>query len=730
MSDGTHILIVEDSPFQVKILKGMDLDELLNMEVTSISKKAESLQDAASSIYVITEEDIRRSGATRIQDVFNLVPGFWMIDLNYDVSAASIREVPESYAQSVNILMDGVPITNPIFGMVYEGLQLPLTEIKRIEVIKGPGGTVYGANSATGIINIITKDAKDSKGLFAYVDAGTRGYISPTVRGGLELGEGLFLSAYGSYEMHSGWENPYFEGDKVKVPWYNNQSNSWDTRETTNKFNSADVDNRKGVFAGTKLFYQGNDRFSVKADIYGRYNWGYDYAAYTNFDNGLTSFWDAKISNNNLTANIRFDYTFNEKHSLFFRPYYSWNPSLGCNSGLGGSYNTSYSYTEGELQYNGKFFSEHFTKVELIAGSNARGVNYDIGDYRDEQGQELIHSKFRFVDPENWELLYAGFIQDKISFGDYVDLITGIKGETWTLISDEHEYSPSARLVVKPHKKLTAWGAWSRSITTPGYLQSNVELGVMLMNDTLLSVTALDGLKPTYYYTSEGGVRTSFIPGLFVDLSGYYTIFKGKIGGSADQIGSPIKSRVSGEYIRPRYYTNLFDGKLYGAEALVKSGHIWKVARLEVSYAWFQAETRGLLVPPEDTSYAIVPEVDKVSWPEHVVKGRLYLDLPSDVFITVNGQLSSKFRFSNDYDYYNQQAMPSTSHTVFKDINAALFKINFKIEKLFLDKRLNVFVWGNNVFHNDPYLEGFDMSIVSHPYFVHSRYGLGASFLF
>ena len=95
----------------------LSLDALLSMDVTSISKKSERMQHAAASIYVITEEDIRRSGAKRIQDLFAMVPGLWIMDVTYDIPGMSIRSGSTAYPSTVNVLMDGVPITNPILGI-------------------------------------------------------------------------------------------------------------------------------------------------------------------------------------------------------------------------------------------------------------------------------------------------------------------------------------------------------------------------------------------------------------------------------------------------------------------------------------------------------------------------------------------------------------------------------------------------------------------------------------
>src|SRR5262245_36005069 len=136
------------------------LEDLMNIEVTSVSKREEKLFQSAAAIYVITHEDIRRSGLTNIPELLRMVPGLSVARIDGNKWAVSIRGFNTRFANKLLVLIDGRSIYSPEFSGVYwEGQDLPLEDIERIEVIRGPGGTLWGANAVNGVINIITKHA-------------------------------------------------------------------------------------------------------------------------------------------------------------------------------------------------------------------------------------------------------------------------------------------------------------------------------------------------------------------------------------------------------------------------------------------------------------------------------------------------------------------------------------------------------------------------------------------
>ncbi|MGC1617938.1 MAG: TonB-dependent receptor plug domain-containing protein, partial [Candidatus Acidiferrum sp.] len=146
-------------------LTKVNIEDLMNMEVTSVSKKEQKLSQVAAAIFVITQEDIRSSGALNIPDLLRMVPGLDVAQINANTWAISSRGFNLQFANKLLVLIDGRAVYTPLFGGVnWDTQDVPLEDIERIEVIRGPGGTVWGANAVDGVINIITKKAADTQG--------------------------------------------------------------------------------------------------------------------------------------------------------------------------------------------------------------------------------------------------------------------------------------------------------------------------------------------------------------------------------------------------------------------------------------------------------------------------------------------------------------------------------------------------------------------------------------
>ncbi len=140
------------------------INELMQMEVSSASRKAQSLSDTAAAAFIISQEDIRRSGATSIPEALRLAPGIDVARINSSSWAITARGFNGRYANKLLVLMDGRTLYTPLFSGVFWNLQDTLLEdIERIEVIRGPGAVMWGANAVNGVINIISKKAKDTQ---------------------------------------------------------------------------------------------------------------------------------------------------------------------------------------------------------------------------------------------------------------------------------------------------------------------------------------------------------------------------------------------------------------------------------------------------------------------------------------------------------------------------------------------------------------------------------------
>jgi len=181
-------------------LADLDLEDLMNIEVTSVSKRLEKMSQAASAIYVITNEDIRRSGATTIPDLLRTVPGLEVASIDASKWAITSRGFNGRFANKLLVLIDGMSVYTPQFSGVYwETRDVPLEDIERIEVIRGPGATLWGANAVNGVINIITKKASETQGGSMTAGGGSEEQGFGGVRYGGKLGDDAFYRIYTKY---------------------------------------------------------------------------------------------------------------------------------------------------------------------------------------------------------------------------------------------------------------------------------------------------------------------------------------------------------------------------------------------------------------------------------------------------------------------------------------------------------------------------------------------------
>src|SRR6266571_5645350 len=187
-----------DSAASPGALKKLTLEQLMNLEVTSVSKRPEKLWQAASAIQVITQEDIRRSGSTSLPEALRLATNLEVAQVDSRQWAISARGFNSTTANKLLVLIDGRTVYTPLYSGVFWDVQdVPLWDVDRIEVISGPGATLWGANAVNGVINVITKEAKDTPGLTLVGGGGTELQGFGTARYGGTLGPRANYRIYG-----------------------------------------------------------------------------------------------------------------------------------------------------------------------------------------------------------------------------------------------------------------------------------------------------------------------------------------------------------------------------------------------------------------------------------------------------------------------------------------------------------------------------------------------------
>jgi len=193
------------------------IEQLLGLEVTSAGRRQQRAEDVAAAVYVITREDIRRSGLTLLPEILRLAPGVQVAQVNANKWAISVRGFNSVYSNKLLILLDGRSMFNRAFaGVLWDGLDLDVDEIERIEIVRGPGGAMWGANAVNGVINIITRSAHASKGVSASMSMGT----FEQSRGTLRYAGSLGRASYRVFGQWSGYgQGQDAVGDPARDQW-------------------------------------------------------------------------------------------------------------------------------------------------------------------------------------------------------------------------------------------------------------------------------------------------------------------------------------------------------------------------------------------------------------------------------------------------------------------------------------------------------------------------------
>jgi iron complex outermembrane receptor protein len=188
---------VHAQPATGRTLTELSLEELANLEVTSVSRRTGSLAEAPAAIFVITADDLRRAGVTSLAEALRLAPNLQVARIDAGQYAISARGFNNAVANKLLVLVDGRTIYTPLFsGVFWDQQDVLLADVERIEVISGPGASLWGANAVNGVINVITRSARDTHGVQASVGAGTR-QQGGTFRYGSALGDRGHIRVYG-----------------------------------------------------------------------------------------------------------------------------------------------------------------------------------------------------------------------------------------------------------------------------------------------------------------------------------------------------------------------------------------------------------------------------------------------------------------------------------------------------------------------------------------------------
>jgi iron complex outermembrane receptor protein len=409
----------------IQSLKRMSLDDLMNVEITSVSKKEEKLTEAPAAVYVLTQEDIHRSGATSIPEALRLVPGLDVARIDAHTWAISSRGFNSEFADKLLVLIDGRSVYTPLFSGVFWDVQSPMLEdVDRIEVIRGPGATMWGANAVNGVINIITKSAKDTQGWLLSGGGGNQDRGFGEFRYGGSHGDDLYYRLYGTYFDHADSEK--LGGGNGRDGWQQGRG-------------------------GFRMDWQPSrdNLLTVQGDAYDGTE-GQVESVSTNtppYTQQLTR--DTDISGGDVLG--RWTHTLANGSEIKLQTYY--DKTVRDMTIVGDNLDTF----DVDLQYDRQIGS----RQEVIAG-----LGYRLED------ETIRNSSTVHTDRQ----LFSGFIQDEVTLiPERLKLTLGTKLEHNDFTGFEVE--PSGRVSWTPTVHQTVWAAVSRAVRTPSDSEGNKAFG-------------------------------------------------------------------------------------------------------------------------------------------------------------------------------------------------------------------------------------------------------------
>jgi iron complex outermembrane receptor protein len=568
-------------------LKRLSLEQLGNIEVTTASKEPVKVLRTAAAIYVITQEDIRRSGATSIPEVLRLAPGVTVARIDASKWSIGIRGFGSRSTRSVLVVIDGRNVYSPLNAGVYWEVQDTLMEdVDRIEIIRGPGATIWGPNAVNGVINIITRKAKDTQGALVSSGGGNeQSFLN--FRYGAGNGKNLHYRGYGKVFNRG----PEFHSD------------------------GKNFDDWRAGQGGFRADWEpgSRDTVTVQGDVYkGALGESISVTPEQTAPSAIVQ-QDSQLSGGNLLG--RWRRVLGDGSDLQVQTYYDRTNRHAAN------------FAEMRDTFDVDFL-HHLTlkrRQQLLWGAGAR---FSLGRI------PPVVPTLLFIPQNRTDKLYSAFVQDEVQIAEnLLSLTLGSK-----FLRDDFSgfnAQPSARLLWTPSPRQTVWAAITHAVRTPADVEVAFEAsGPVSPNPlTILRLKGNPRFAPETLLGYEGGYRALLGPKLYVDVTGFHNRYDDLL---SVEYGAPVRETSPSP---PHLVLPLVLGNgLYGSTSGFEIAPDWRPApwwRLAGSYAYLYMD---LSRRPDSTDTSTVNSTLGAS-PHHKAVIESFLDLPG------------KLEFSQAYRY-------------------------------------------------------------------------------
>lgn len=573
-----------DEDQTLSYLKGLSIEQLLQTEITSVSKKTEQLFDAAAAVSVITQEDIKRAGIHDIAEALRMVPGMNVARIDGSRWAISARGFNDYFANKLLVLIDGRSVYTPLFSGVYWNAQDTfIDDIERIEVIRGPGATVWGANAVNGVINIITKNSKDTQGGLLVAAAGT--YEQPY--GGIRYGGKI--AENGSYRLFAkGFNRSSLEAINGEDTY-----DSWQNLRTG--FRTDFEPDAQSSFSLQGELYTGAADASIELTNYLTPPYDRTGQGTEDYSGGhLMADWQQTLSKDSV-FDLQLYYDRTQRDQIISKE------------------------TRDTLDVDFKHHWSALPSNDIVWGGGFRWTNDD-----------LTRTWTTDISDDNRsDSLWSAFLQDDINLlADKVWLTLGSKFEHNDYTG--FEIQPSARLRYKPSSSNTLWTAISRAVRTP----SRAEQGLMVNLSTAIhpesNTISLTRILGTEQFQSEeliayeAGYRWQKSKLLSLDLAAFYNDYE-NIRSLLPGTPFPEFQPAPPHLVIPLEMGNHTEGESYGLEFQAT----WQASeqlQLLFGYTWLEVNLQYVTPLAGGNSPS-----DEGTSPEHQFHIRSYFNLPNNL---------------------------------------------------------------------------------------------------
>jgi iron complex outermembrane receptor protein len=527
-------------------LKRLSLEELFDVEVSSVSKTPEPIGEAAAAVTLVSSADIARSGATSVPEALRFVPGLHVAQTEASQWAVSARGFSSVNSEKLLVLSDTRSVYTPLFSGVFWDVQdYLLADIDRIEVIRGPGAALWGSNAVNGVVNITTKSARDTQGLYLAGNLGTRDFTSAAARYGAQTDGGVAYRVFGKYvERGASFHVDPATSDDFRLGHVGFRTD-WEAT-------SAD-----GFTVQGDLYHGDVGQLTPSLTVNGRPGPTGDLEATVSGGNVLGRWRRALSSSSEFQVRAYYDHT-RRDDPTYLDELDTFDLDLQHRFALGSRQDVLWG-----LSY--RYMADRFDGKGTFVGALQPGDSHDV--------------------------LISGFVQDQIALGDALRLTLGTKLEHNDFSGFEAQ--PSVRAAWEVTRGQTLWGAVSRAVRVPTRIERDVAIDASdPAGNPVFRLLGNRDFDSEVLLAYEAGYRWQVSGNLSLDLAAFHNEYDRL---ASIELGTPFVDAGSGKTILPIVNENLTDGHANGVEMQAAYSPVqrWQLVGT-YSYLSLHLEPRGL----------------------------------------------------------------------------------------------------------------------------------------